>query len=170
MIPTPTLLDFQDRGACRDHDPELFFPASEAGPAAERQVAQAKAVCHADCPVLEQCRAYALANSLDGIWGGMTEAERRAVRTQNRAAALADQDGELGSAEQEPGENDQPEPVPVLPSYTSARQSLTLARRALDLAEQAGDTDAIARAEQRVTAARQQFDAVRSQATSGAVA
>ena len=38
----------------------------------------AKAIC-ATCPVLEQCREYALsAHEPYGIWGGMTEEERAA--------------------------------------------------------------------------------------------
>lgn len=165
-----SLLDFQDRGACRNHDPELFFPPSEAGPAAERQVAQAKAVCHLECPVLTECRAYALTYGPDGIWGGMTEAERRDVRRREAALANTSQNSDPDNTEQLGEETQQPESSPVLPSYNSARQSLTRARRALDLAEQAGDADAIARATQRVTAAKQQFDAVRTQTTSGAVA
>ncbi len=32
------------------------------------------------CPVLPECRAFALRNSeYDGVWGGMTAGERRAV-------------------------------------------------------------------------------------------
>jgi WhiB family redox-sensing transcriptional regulator len=43
-------------------------------------VEQAKSVC-ARCPVRAECLAYALDNGLDhGIFGGATEAERRAVR------------------------------------------------------------------------------------------
>ncbi len=65
-----------DQAACRDEDPELFFPVSEMGPGA-RQVAQAKAVC-AQCPVQQQCLSYALENGLQyGIFGGTTERERR---------------------------------------------------------------------------------------------
>ena len=44
----------------------------------------AKAVC-TGCPVLEQCRTYALARpTLSGIWGGTSDRERQALR---RAAA-----------------------------------------------------------------------------------
>ena len=71
--------DWRHRAACRDEDPELFFPLSEMGPGA-RQTAQAKAVC-ARCPVRAECLEYALDNALDhGIYGGMTEAERRTLR------------------------------------------------------------------------------------------
>lgn len=46
---------------------------------------RAKIVCY-DCPVLMQCRDYALANpGLSGTWGGLTEQER--ARTRRRAAA-----------------------------------------------------------------------------------
>ncbi|WP_113701453.1 WhiB family transcriptional regulator [Nonomuraea lactucae] len=63
-------------GACRSSDPELFFPLAPS-PAQE---ARAKAVC-ATCQVLEQCRSYALrAGESEGIWGGLTPAERRRAR------------------------------------------------------------------------------------------
>ncbi|HEY1324318.1 MAG TPA: WhiB family transcriptional regulator [Streptosporangiaceae bacterium] len=74
-------------GACRTADPDLFF-----GPDAERvtdckaRVAKAKAVC-AGCPVREACLAYAMAAGEPyGIWGGLTEDERRALRRQRRAS------------------------------------------------------------------------------------
>jgi WhiB family transcriptional regulator, redox-sensing transcriptional regulator len=83
-----TRVDWRHGAACRDEDPELFFPISEVGPGA-RQTADAKAVC-ARCPVREQCLRYALDNGLDhGIFGGTTEAERRALtrRQHTRQAA-----------------------------------------------------------------------------------
>jgi WhiB family redox-sensing transcriptional regulator len=65
------------RAACASADPELFFPISYSGPAL-RQVAQAKAIC-ARCPIQQECLSYALdAGSIQGVWGGMTEEERRA--------------------------------------------------------------------------------------------
>lgn len=70
--------EWQHRAACRDEDPELFFPVSEMGPGA-RQVEKAKSVC-ARCPVRSECLNYALRNGLNhGIFGGMTESERRAL-------------------------------------------------------------------------------------------
>jgi WhiB family redox-sensing transcriptional regulator len=81
-----THTDWRHRAACRDEDPELFFPISEVGPAA-RQATEAKAVC-ARCPVREQCLRYALDNGLDhGVFGGTTERERRAVTRRTRQAA-----------------------------------------------------------------------------------
>ncbi|GAB2915375.1 WhiB family transcriptional regulator [Nonomuraea fastidiosa] len=64
------------RGACRTSDPDLFFPLAPT----PIQEAQAKAIC-AGCQVLEECRAYALdAGEAEGIWGGLTPAERRRTR------------------------------------------------------------------------------------------
>ncbi|MHA6615760.1 WhiB family transcriptional regulator [Pseudonocardia sp. DLS-67] len=75
----PYFDDWRELAACRDQDPELFFPLSEVGPGA-RQVDRAKSVC-ARCPVRAECLAYALDNGLDhGIFGGTTETERRAFR------------------------------------------------------------------------------------------
>ncbi len=60
------------RGACRTADPDLLFVQ---GAAQNR----AKAVCMA-CPVRTECLADALDNRIEfGVWGGMTERERRAL-------------------------------------------------------------------------------------------
>lgn len=75
--------DWRHHAACRDEDPELFFPLSEIGPGA-RQVDRAKAIC-ARCPVRAQCLEYAIDNGLDhGIFGGTTETERRTLRRRAR--------------------------------------------------------------------------------------
>lgn len=76
--------DWRDLAACRDEDPELFFPVSELGPGAS-QAARAKAVC-ARCPVRAQCLEYAVDNGLDhGIFGGTTESERRNLLRRKRS-------------------------------------------------------------------------------------
>lgn len=63
------------RGACRSVPPAAFFPEK----AAEAEAA--KQVCR-HCPVLEDCRAYALAHPvLAGVWGAMSEDDRREART-----------------------------------------------------------------------------------------
>jgi WhiB family redox-sensing transcriptional regulator len=82
----PYQRNWQERAACRDEDPELFFPVSEMGPGA-RQVAQAKAVC-ARCPVRVECLEHALDTGLDhGIFGGTTDRERRKLFRRTRAEA-----------------------------------------------------------------------------------
>lgn len=68
--------DWRAAAACRDTDPDLFFPVSGAGRSLE-QADQAKAVC-AGCPVRRSCLAFALSTGqVHGIWGGLTEEERR---------------------------------------------------------------------------------------------
>ena len=85
-------MDWRKRAACRHEDPELFFPIGVTGPAVA-QTAQAKAVC-ARCPVREPCLAWALeTNQGSGVWGGMSEDERRAYR---RALARRPAGGNAG--------------------------------------------------------------------------
>jgi WhiB family transcriptional regulator, redox-sensing transcriptional regulator len=72
-------MDWRHRAACRDEDPELFFPIGTSGPAL-LQVEQAKAVCRR-CSVVDDCLQWALETGQDaGVWGGMSEEERRAVK------------------------------------------------------------------------------------------
>jgi WhiB family transcriptional regulator, redox-sensing transcriptional regulator len=63
--------------ACRDEDPEIFFPISARGPALA-QVSFAKAVCRR-CAVNAACLSFGLETSQEGIWGGTTREERRAM-------------------------------------------------------------------------------------------
>jgi WhiB family transcriptional regulator, redox-sensing transcriptional regulator len=68
-----------DMAACRDVDPEIFFPIGTTGAAAE-QVQQARAIC-VRCPVATDCLDWAQRMGLgDGVWGGTTPEERRALR------------------------------------------------------------------------------------------
>ena len=70
--------EWMERAACADsgQDEELWFPPSYLGPAAEAQVAEAKAVCRV-CPVVSDCLAFAIEHRLrDGIFGGHTPRER----------------------------------------------------------------------------------------------
>ena len=70
---------WRGQAACRDTDPDLFFPVGTTGPALE-QIATARAVCEA-CPVQDPCLEFALLTNQDsGIWGGTSEDERRKLR------------------------------------------------------------------------------------------
>jgi WhiB family redox-sensing transcriptional regulator len=72
-------VDWRDSAACRDEDPELFFPVGTSGPAI-LQIEEAKSVCRA-CPVLEPCLSWALSSGQEaGVWGGHDEDERRALK------------------------------------------------------------------------------------------
>ena len=82
-----TLAEWWSLAACQSADPELFFPISGTGPALG-QVARAKAVCAA-CSVRSDCLRYALsAGPLQGVWGGLTEEERRRLRQREAKARL----------------------------------------------------------------------------------
>ena len=81
MQPTPPLtetyaLDLEERhwaayASCRDADPELFFSGTD------RASAEAVRICRG-CPVQPECLQWALdARVRYGIWGGLTEVQRR---------------------------------------------------------------------------------------------
>ncbi|WP_432491645.1 WhiB family transcriptional regulator [Kineococcus gypseus] len=68
-------------GLCAQTDPEAFFP--EKGGSTR----EAKRVCQG-CEVRRECLEYALArDERFGIWGGLSERERRRLRRQQRGAA-----------------------------------------------------------------------------------
>lgn len=68
------VLAWQERALCAQTDPESFFP--EKGGSTR----EAKRVC-TSCEVRIECLDYALANDERfGIWGGLSERERRRVR------------------------------------------------------------------------------------------
>lgn len=81
-VPSPDLpvnTNWRDSAACRKEDPELFFPIGNTGPAL-LQIKEAKAVCERRCPVMETCLQWALKREDAGVWGGLSEDERRAMK------------------------------------------------------------------------------------------
>jgi WhiB family redox-sensing transcriptional regulator len=71
---------WQDEANCLGVDPDLFFPERGAS------TREAKEVCRG-CVVREECLEFALANGEKfGIWGGMSERERRRIRRQRAMA------------------------------------------------------------------------------------
>ena len=71
-----------NRAACVGEDPELFFPDGNTGPALV-QTEQAKAVCRR-CEVAAACLKWAIDSGQDyGVWGGMSEDERRTLKTRH---------------------------------------------------------------------------------------
>ena len=74
---------WQMQANCLGVDPDLFFPERGAS------TKEAKAVCRG-CQVREDCLEYALANGEKfGIWGGLSERERRRIRRQRALARAA---------------------------------------------------------------------------------
>ncbi len=71
---------WQDFANCLGVDPDLFFPERGAS------TREAKECCKG-CVVREDCLEYALANGEKfGIWGGLSERERRRIRRQRAMA------------------------------------------------------------------------------------
>ena len=77
--------DWRYDAECRkdDYDADLCFPVGTTGPALV-QAEKAKAVC-ARCPVRLQCLSWAMNTGQDsGVWGGLSEEERRLLRKKGR--------------------------------------------------------------------------------------
>lgn len=73
-------LAWQDYANCRGADADLFFPERGAS------TRKAKAICNA-CDVKLECLDFAIVQGEKfGIWGGMSERERRRVRRQRTVA------------------------------------------------------------------------------------
>jgi WhiB family redox-sensing transcriptional regulator len=71
--------DWREVAACRDTDPDLFFPIGTTGQAIE-QIEAAKDVCF-ECEARDACLEFALAtNQESGVWGATSEEERRKLR------------------------------------------------------------------------------------------
>ena len=80
-------MGWQTRAACRDTDPELFFPPTEDDTTSvvARHLMAARPVCHA-CPVATDCLRWALDTGQDyGLWAATTPTERRAIRRERLA-------------------------------------------------------------------------------------
>ena len=76
-------LQWQQDALCKETDPEAFFP--EKGGSTR----EPKAVC-LSCTVRVACLTYALANDEEfGIWGGLSEKERRRVKRGHRVQRAA---------------------------------------------------------------------------------
>ena len=87
-----TITDWRELSACRDSEPNLFFPIGTTGPAVD-QIESAKAIC-TECSVREECLSYALeTNQEAGVWGGtprMNDVACASAGWPNAAAAPAD--------------------------------------------------------------------------------
>lgn len=71
--------NWQLRGLCRGNHAHLFFPPStfERKDERQRREIRAKSICQV-CPVQSECVEYAMdIREPYGIWGGLTESDRR---------------------------------------------------------------------------------------------
>jgi hypothetical protein len=124
------------RAKCREIDPDALFVQ---GAAQNR----AKLICRG-CPVRTQCLAEALDSRIEfGVWGGMTERERRALLRRRKDVTnwyelltSAERQYEREQAEQEPPASPTPAAAPALasspdPEPTSAPGPATAPARAV---------------------------------------
>ena len=90
--PVPAWTGWRYRAACRGADLSVFFPGrgESAGPARQ--------IC-AGCPVRQSCLEYALSHGIThGIWGGLTERDRRPLRVHHTLAARRQRDEAIAAA------------------------------------------------------------------------
>lgn len=114
--------DWRHQAVCRDEDPELFFPVDVKNRAGMRQLEDAKAVCNR-CSVIDICLKWAMETGQDaGVWGGMGEDERRALRRRQARRSMTrgqtgmnsegydeygpTNDGYIGQRHQQPPDDD----------------------------------------------------------------
>ena len=82
----PEAEDWMVRAECRHHDPELWFPVSRS----DKCVGRARNICRGLCPVMDECLTYALRyDQWNGMWGGLTDVERRHLPQEEVDRALA---------------------------------------------------------------------------------
>ena len=65
---------------CAEVDPDLFSPEKGGNARLAREI-------FAACPVQSQCLDYAMGRDDFGVWGGLTERERRALKRNTRRKA-----------------------------------------------------------------------------------
>jgi WhiB family transcriptional regulator, redox-sensing transcriptional regulator len=86
-----SLQSWRLRAACRDADPALFFPERN------QSAKPAKRIC-AECPVREQCLAFAVASGERfGVFGGLAERERHGMGTRPSRPRKQDQPQEAAA-------------------------------------------------------------------------
>jgi WhiB family redox-sensing transcriptional regulator len=87
--------DWRDQAACRDTHPGLFFPEDNTR-SARAQVKTAKLICRG-CPVSATCLNWALDRGQEaGIWGGLTEDERRRLHRRGRWPGTREENAAAG--------------------------------------------------------------------------
>jgi WhiB family redox-sensing transcriptional regulator len=93
VTPASAPVGWRYRAACRGADLEVFFPGR--GQSAE----DARQIC-ASCPVRELCLDYALRHGIvHGIWGGLTERDRRALRSRHVSTSRRKRDEAILAAD-----------------------------------------------------------------------
>lgn len=80
---------WREESLCQSSNIDVFFPVGTTGPAIDL-IEAAKTICDA-CPVARECLEFALETGQEaGVWGGLTEDERRAIRKQRLSEIRTD--------------------------------------------------------------------------------
>jgi WhiB family redox-sensing transcriptional regulator len=86
--PSAMRVTWRNSAACLDEDPDLFFPVGNMGPA-RHWTDDAKAICR-QCEVVETCLEWAMGSGqMTGVFGGLSEDERRSLKRRNARARHA---------------------------------------------------------------------------------
>lgn len=81
---------WMQHGACLGTDVDLFFPERGGNVGSAKAVCLSGGPCGEPCPVLDECREYALRHGEKfGVWGGLSERERRVIRRRRRLESAA---------------------------------------------------------------------------------
>jgi WhiB family redox-sensing transcriptional regulator len=83
----PRYPDFDGSQTCATTDPEAYFPVKSDGEPLER-AADARRLCQ-HCHFLDECGEWAIHHLVKGIWGGMTEAQRKKIRHKRRIKGIS---------------------------------------------------------------------------------
>ena len=70
---------FYESPSCAQIGGDLFFPEKEGQAFGNIEIAMAKRIC-LSCPHQTECAQWGIKKEIHGIWGGLTESDRRRVR------------------------------------------------------------------------------------------
>jgi WhiB family redox-sensing transcriptional regulator len=70
---------FYEDPACASVGGDFWFPEKETGGSNSTEMVMAKSICRR-CPHQTECAEWGIQNEMHGIWGGITEGERRFIR------------------------------------------------------------------------------------------
>lgn len=90
--------DWMSQSKCSELEPAKafgwFFPLPKKEPLENlfdtHSPERAKKICRT-CPVIEECLEYAIRHNEDGVWGGTTKRERRALKRKRKNRDLRSQ-------------------------------------------------------------------------------
>lgn len=68
---------------CASVGGDFWFPEKEGGSSNSTEMLMAKSIC-GRCPHKAECAEWGIQNESHGIWGGITEGERRFIRRQRK--------------------------------------------------------------------------------------